>query len=156
VVWKSLPAFANDVTCEHYSAHGAISSSDHKPVSCGFRIRTHSDTIGTNPLSAIVHSSHLSHRTSSLSFLQLSGESLLAADISGFSDPYILFFSEPPGLLVESESYTESNVIKGSLRAVTSVLRADKTSNMSLTAPRSRVKNQTLNPVSFIFIFVNV
>ena len=167
ILWRSLPALAADVVCERYEAHGAVSSSDHKPVSAAFRVEAHWPRgAAAAPAAAAA--------LPRLHFGRLAGHGLLAADLTGFSDPYVLFYSDPPGLLQaaapddvaaaaargSSSSVSSAgsaaagvgggrrglSVLASSLRSLASG-SVHSLFNAETTAPRTGFKSQTLDPV---------
>ena len=137
ILWRSLPALAADVVCERYEAHGAVSSSDHKPVSAAFRVEAHWPRgAAAAPAAAAA--------LPRLHFGRLAGHGLLAADLTGFSDPYVLFYSDPPGLLqlVTTKGGRASMYAAAAPRSLATTSQA-----AAGEQPRSKTKSQTLNPV---------
>ncbi len=89
VLWRSLPRLMKDVHCDSMEGHAAITTSDHKPVSGAFRLSVRAP-VQLQPTQA--------HAAPILEFGDIAASDLMAADVSGQSDPYIRFFSYPPGL----------------------------------------------------------
>lgn len=97
VLWKSLPAFAADIKCTAYAAHGSVASSDHKPVSAAFELtdRPLSSLVVTPAGGALAPES-----MPRLVFVGgVRGTDLAPMDVSGKSDPYMMFFTDPAQLL---------------------------------------------------------
>ena len=106
ILWRSMPALAADVTQLTYRALPEVSTSDHKPVCATFAIATAPAAAaggeggahdgdgggggggGGEPTSWRLH----------VRRLQLTN--IIAADIGDTSDPYCVFHTNPPGLLV--------------------------------------------------------
>lgn len=97
VLWKSLPSFAGDVKCTAYTAHASVASSDHKPVSATFELTD-------RPLASLVVSpagaALAPEAMPRLVFVGgIRGTDLAPMDVSGKSDPYLMFFTDPAQLL---------------------------------------------------------
>lgn len=97
VLWKSLPAFAGDVRCTAYAAHASVASSDHKPVSAAFELTD-------RPLASLVVTpaggALAPEAMPRLVFVGgVRGTDLAPMDVSGSSDPYMMFFTDPAQLL---------------------------------------------------------
>src|SRR5262249_978407 len=127
VLWKSQPALSKDVMCTEYTSHPQLRTSDHKPVSATFSIRCRSlppvKKSGTTRVkfSGVSGSDLLVCGHITIEGLALSGKAMLLGmqgmDVSGLSDVYLMFYTFPD--ILQSKKGT----------------------------PKSRTKNQTLNPV---------
>lgn len=124
VLWRSLPRLAKDVQCDGMEAHAAITSSDHKPVSGAFRLSIRSP-LRLHPTAP--------HSAPILEFGDIAASHLMAADVSGASDPYIRFFSHPPGLF-HPRNVSPQTPTRGLVDYSPSL------------APESSMIRQTLNP----------
>eukprot|EP00035_Acanthoeca_spectabilis_P037140 m.43685 g.43685 ORF g.43685 m.43685 type:complete len:674 (+) comp8459_c0_seq2:216-2237(+) len=90
VLWKSMPQRLGAVRQTLFTGLEVISTSDHKPVVAHFEIDG-SREVKTIPLKQLA-------RAPLLQFTALKAESVRAADMNGKSDPYVVFYSNPPGL----------------------------------------------------------
>lgn len=91
VLWKSLPAYKDDVKPLSYAAHPSVTTSDHKPVHASFEI-------SVRPVPPIipfpVDAPTESLRGPIVKITNLKGHNLLGMDVSGKSDVYCLFYSD--------------------------------------------------------------
>lgn len=91
VLWKSMPALADMLSCTSFHSVPSITTSDHTPVAAAFTIKRSSPIVlsNLNPL-----------QLPTLIFSQLSASGTRSRDISGRSDPFVSFFCDPPGIVV--------------------------------------------------------
>jgi hypothetical protein len=92
VLVKSLPSLRGDVRCTGYEAHGAIATSDHKPVSAAFEVSLRVPRPHAAPFSATEPVDYIVAPVARLR--HLAGEGLLGLDLSGKSDPFVVVFSD--------------------------------------------------------------
>jgi len=152
VLWKSMPPLRANVVQTSLSSVPAVSTSDHKPVLATFKVRP-TEFIGREggggPPSFRMMSSSVSkpHITSSSdltrsksmgkaggqrrAFPLIRVKSLEVADLADFdigggSDPYCIFYTNPPGLLADDDhapitttksvKARDKSVIRGAMR----------------------------------------
>ena len=90
ILWKSMPALEGSLELTDYASVPLVSTSDHKPVYASFTLHA--------PQSLAITTSSDGHGYR-LHLRRLQLNNILAADLSGTSDPYCLFYTNPPGLL---------------------------------------------------------
>lgn len=125
VLWRSLPQLQRDVRCEEVAGHASITTSDHKPVSASFQLTLRAPPLLSPcpPTSAPI-----------IEFGDISASDVMAADVSGKSDPYVRFFSYPPGLLHPHKAPSGSGNLRGLVDYAPGL------------APHTGFVKQTLNP----------
>ena len=121
VLIKSRPALIGDAKTLRYTSHPEVCSSDHKPVSAAIELLTR--TPRPCPLFPL-RASLDSLPGPILRLTCLKGSRMLAVDLTGLSDPYIVFFTDLGGCRVDGST----------LRGQT-------------TPPRTSTVKQSLNPV---------
>jgi len=94
VLWKSLPALADDVACEAYTGHGSIATSDHKPVSAVLRVRVRPAPPPGAGAFAPGDKGLGGGAGALVRVTGLKGRGLLGMDLSGLSDVYVDFYSD--------------------------------------------------------------
>lgn len=156
VLWRSLPSLSGNVKLEELASYSSITSSDHKPVSAGFQLSlTAPVQLGPGNSGPILRFSHIN------------GHKLIPMDPTGYSDPYISFYSDPPGLLASRNAqvvtkqnpnaFLEDNAttaakqqkLVGDFDALAAYIETARQRHMFMSggrAPRTKVMWSTLNP----------
>ena len=102
ILWRCPRSFdeMHEYKVKNYKVYDKVALSDHKPVSCNFILPTWNRPCGVSDdcTKAILH------------FKNVSAENLIAADVSGTSDPFIHF---PRQLLLEK--YVQSKRVNKNL-----------------------------------------
>jgi endonuclease/exonuclease/phosphatase family metal-dependent hydrolase len=123
ILWKSIPGLADKISAGPFRAFPEIPTSDHKPVSCEFKVKCMpvaslkdvespaaaagagaaaiagaGSASSSPPLAAAPSTVESAHYI--LRFHGLRGSDLVPMDWGGVSDPYIRFFSDPERLIV--------------------------------------------------------
>jgi len=105
VLWKSMPQRREAVRQTLFTGLEDVSTSDHKPVVAHFEIEA---SMAVNQLPP----KQLS-RAPILRFKSLKATGVASADLNGLSDPFVVFYSNPPKLF--GPVAPRSRVIKGTL-----------------------------------------
>mmetsp|Transcript_14644 Transcript_14644/g.55362 ORF Transcript_14644/g.55362 Transcript_14644/m.55362 type:complete len:816 (-) Transcript_14644:342-2789(-) len=95
ILYKSLPGMQKNLNLQFFKSHEEFSSSDHKPISALFNVRT-------IPPSAIHKAKKHAPNMAILVLQGLMCRDLPEMDLSvlgGLADPYIKFYSSPPQLI---------------------------------------------------------
>uniref|UniRef100_A0A6V2VKM6 Inositol polyphosphate-related phosphatase domain-containing protein n=1 Tax=Emiliania huxleyi TaxID=2903 RepID=A0A6V2VKM6_EMIHU len=117
ILWRSMPGRGSSaVTQTSLAAVPGVSTSDHKPVFATFEVAASARLHGAAGSS---RAQHEATATTCARLGSLSLQGIIPADLSGRSDPYIAFFTNPPGLL--GGSVPTSSVKKGVLATGTAV-----------------------------------
>ena len=114
ILYKSLPGFKANLKPLAFKSIESCISSDHKPVKGLFEL---SLTKGTADILTPVHGHHHSQDIV-LSIDNLKGKDLAEMDTAAFgggSDPYIVAFSNPKGIINKRRSTLKSSIIKHNL-----------------------------------------
>jgi len=117
ILWTSMPGRGSSaVTQTSLAAVPGVSTSDHKPVFGTFEVAASARLHGAAGSS---RAQHEATATTCVRLGSLSLQGIIPADLSGRSDPYIAFFTNPPGLL--GGSVLTSSVKKSVLATGTAV-----------------------------------
>jgi len=97
ILWRSMPGRGSSaVTQTSLAAVPGVSTSDHKPVFATFEVAASARLHGA---AGSIRAQHEATATTCARLGSLSLQGIIPADLSGRSDPYIAFFTNPPGLL---------------------------------------------------------
>ena len=95
VLYRSLPGAAKNLRLLEYTSHPDFVSSDHKPISARFSVKTH-----LPPQVRIARRHAPDMAILCFEGLKCWGLPVMDPEITGGrADPYILFYSDPPGLV---------------------------------------------------------
>ena len=92
VLFKSLPALKADLRCVEYGSYPSIATSDHKPVAARFELTCRRQTGPFVPFPSSLATEALPGAL--LRVRNLRGYGLLGLDLSGLSDPFVIFRSD--------------------------------------------------------------
>jgi hypothetical protein len=92
VLFKSLPALKADLRCVAYGSFPSIATSDHKPVAASFELSCRRQTAPFVPFPSAAATEALPGAL--LRVRNLRGYGLLGLDLSGLSDPFVIFRSD--------------------------------------------------------------